>query len=528
MRLTKAARLLAAGVLLLGGTLACSGEGEEPENVLPEPRDRLEYASTDIPNDRAADAVSSALGRLDPCALVDPRGGNVPGYPASSEVEARSPHSCEVTNPEGEKVTMTFGVELATSDRFTNQLTSFGGAKAYVLAGPSKHTFCRVALPVSFTHSIEVRASSGGVDSHACADAKGFAALAATRLENPDGFELPAGPTRWTACDVLRSAVELTPKTELRSGWDLTTGLDQCGVWDKSGGSLGGIELQPVMPHTYLTIEYDDPSPDFPRDLGTVRGRRLNGYHSGACVIEWTERRPPAAIAKGEVARFQVSATSCRKAKRLVADIAKVIDSDRVARPADPQRPVLYAPDEPDIPAAGACVDVANFEQADCEPYADAEAPTNGQETIDEATADPNVNCAIAVEAVQEHIGSTLQPVTALNGTDATGKPRYMCGFVEPTHALQVWIAASKDPMNQEAGSEVAGHPANDVTTKSDGIRQLWVALDGSEQPGHLYAEVRVLPSRSTGMYSDSPVDTLPLADLDEAMSDIVAAHFVD
>ena len=525
---TRAARLLAVCAILIAGTVACTGDQDTPAEESQVPPDRLEYASTDIPEDRASDAVASALGRLDACALIDPKGANVQGYPASSEVEARSPHSCQVTNPESDDVTITLGVEFPTDERFSSQLTSLGGSKAYVVANPTTTTFCEVEIPVSFTHAIEVRSSDLGVDTNACADAKGFAATVASRLDEPDDHELSKGPARWTACDILGSATDLNGKTEFRSGADSVFGLDKCGVWEKSGGSSGGgLDLQPVAPNSYLSVEYDTPANDeFPRDLGTTSGRKLNGYDDGACVLQWNEWDVPKAIAKGQVARFQVSTPSCKQSKQFVADIARVVDSEEAHTSADPQRPVLYDPSEPDAPAAGACIDVESFDEADCKPYVDADAPADGEDTISAAQADPNVNCAIATDAIEEHFGSQMSPVTAVNGITSDGKPRYMCGFVEQSHALQVWIVASQDPMGQVPGSEFGGHEAHDVTTASEGLREMWVALDDPEESGHLYAEVRVLPSRESGQYSDSPVDDKPLELLDEAMTDIVEAHF--
>ncbi|MDN5856764.1 MAG: hypothetical protein L0K86_28805, partial [Actinomycetia bacterium] len=514
----------AACAVVLVGVVGCSDAADPAkDDPSPTPRDRIEYASQDIPEDRAADAVESALGRLDACALIDPRGVDVKRFSASSELEAQSPHSCAVTNGEYEDVSVTLGVELSTEDRFTNKVTSLGGAKAYIL-GADKNTFCRVALPVSFTHTIEFRGSSSGVDSHACATVKSFAAAAAERLDDPDSVELGRDRARQTACNILRPAIDLKRGTEIRYGSDFLSGMDRCEAWESPKADDMFV---PVSPNAYLSIEYGEPTADYyEEDFGTIAGRQIHGDSSAGCVLAWDERKPPSSVADGDVAQFRVSSTSCKKSERLVSDITTVIDQDRVKSSGAPQRPVLYEPDEADSPAVGACADISTFEESDCEPYADADAPSTGEQTIDEAAADPNVNCAIAQDAVQEHFGADMRPVTAVYGADASGKPRYACGFVEESHALQVWVVASEDPMNQTPGSEIDGHPTHDVTTVSEGTRQMWVALDDPERPGHLFAEVRVLPSRDHGMYSDSPVNEKPLEKLDEAMTDIVSAHF--
>lgn len=515
--------VLAASVtLVLVG--ACSADAGSDADNEREQAPTVEYESgVTTPHDRDPEAVDAALARLDPCALIDPAGADVKGYPKSSEVEVRSPHSCEVTNPDQDEVTLTSGVEFETAERFSKELTSLGGAKAYVLASPTNSTFCQVALPVSFTHSIEVRATNYGVGSDACADAKGFAALAAERLGHPERLELPSGPARWSACDILRPAVNPKRNAELRFGWDFTTGMDQCGVWAKSGGSLGsGLELEPTAPTSDLSIWYESSEFDYDDYYGTVAGRRLDGYDSGQCTLDWDEREAPAAVAGGLVLRFEVSASSCKKAKRLVAEIAKVLDGKRVTTAADPQRPVLYAPDESDVGAPGGCVDLAEYATADCKVFVDADVPDDSEELVRAASDEPGVSCAIAEEAVQAHFGEEMSPITAAHGVDVTSQPARMCGFTEPSHSRQVWIDVSPDPLPYEPTSEIDGHDAYDDMVSSEGTRQLWVDVDA----GYLYGEVRVTPDRSTGMYSDSPVNEKPLDKLDEAMTEIVAERF--
>lgn len=522
MALSRTPLALGACAIVVAGVIGCSADDADQDSSI-EPRERVEYAATEIPEDRAPDAVESALGRLDACALIDPQGAGVKGFPASAELEARSPHSCDVTNDDYKDVSVTLGVELSTKDRFTNELTSVGGAKAYVL-GSSKDTFCRVALPVSFTHTIEFRGSDSGGDAHACAAVKSFAAVAAERLDDPESMELGQDRARQTACDILRASVELKPGTEIRYGSDFIAGMDRCEIWESP--KTGEI-LLPVAPISYLSIEYGGPVADYyDKSFGTVAGRRVHGDDSTGCVLAWEEWKPPAPVSDGDVTRFRVSAPSCKKSERMVADIAEVLDQERAQHRSAPQRPVLYEPGDYDSPAVGACADVASFEESDCEPYADADAPTTGEQTVESAAADPNVNCAISKDAVQEYFGADMSPVTAVFGADATGKPRHACGFVEESHALQVWIVASEDPMNETPGSEIEGHPVHDVTTASEGTREMWIALDDPEQPGHLYAEARVFASRDHGMYSDAPVNDKPLEKLDEAMTEVVSAHF--
>ncbi|MGH3358832.1 MAG: hypothetical protein ACRDO7_08510 [Nocardioidaceae bacterium] len=523
----------ALAAVALSVIAACSNASEETAADPFEPLPTVEYASGKVPLDRDADAVTAALTRIDPCALVDPKGAGVRTYAESRRPEADGPHVCEISNANYDDVRVTLGVELPATggslgghDRFTRDLVTLGGAKAYVAEQDS--TFCRVALPVSFTHAIEFVGSDMGVGADACAAATGFAAVAARRLERPGRVEQPRGPDRWSMCDLLGDAVGTLPKgTELRMGSDFLRGIDGCGVWQTHGEKLGmGGELLPVAAKVSLEIEYTSPEPEFDRFHGTVNGRRLDGYTSGGCVLAWNEWDAPGASAGPQVARLKVNAPTCGRGKKLVAQVTKVLDDRPPPSESAPQRPVLYDPDEPDVAAPAGCADLAEFATADCAAYAETDVPDGGVEVIRGAEADPNVNCALALDAVRAHFGERMRPVTAVHGAAADGSPAYACGFVEPSHATQVWIRASSEPMGQEPGSEIGGHPARDLTTAGEGMRQLWVALDGAQDRGHLYAEVLVRPDRSTGMFSDSPVDELPLRKLDELMTDLVDEHF--
>lgn len=526
------------GSLLVAATLlavsACTGDSDEPADPF-EPLPKVEYATGSVPQDRDADAVTAALARIDPCALLDPAAADLKGYPKSLPAEADGPHVCEIENAGYDEVRVALGVELPATggplsgnDRFTRDLVTLGGAKAYVNAVDS--TYCRVALPVSFTHAIEFTGSAGGIGGDSCHGPKGFAAAAARTLERQGPALSQRGPGRWPACTLLREAVgELPQRKELRMGADFLYGMDECGVWQTSGSSkLGvtGAELQPVAADVSLQLEYTSPEPEYGRDFGTVNGRVLDGYRGPGCNLAWNEwAAPPSVDGDRQVARLKLSAPGCARARELAGRVTKVLDHDR-PRLEQPQRPVLYAPDEADIAAPRGCENIPDFAAVDCAAYTSPDVPEGGIEVIRAAEADPNVNCAFALDAVRRYLGEQMRPVTAVHGVDDAGAPAYACGFAEPDHRRQLWIRASSQPMGQEPGSEVAGRPARDLATRSEGMRQLWVALDGATDRGHVYAEMLVTPDRSTGMFSDSPVDRKPLGALDEVLADIMTEHF--
>lgn len=332
------ARLLAVGAVLLGGTVACSGD-DSADTHSP----RVENA--DVPADRADEAVHAGLGRIDPCALIDPAGAGIKHFSAAPYVREPSPHSCEIIDDAG-SVSVDIGTEFSTEDRSNASLDPVAGAKAYVV--PSSDLMsCNVALPVSFTHAIIFDAYPNVDVRDPCDDAKAFARAAVKRLKQPAGVAYPKGPTTLSACDLMRPTIDLSDGEELRSGWDVKSGIDLCGVAENPGDGEGS-QLESSVLGPRLSIEYARPSFSYDyTKAGKVRGRQVarNG-----CTLAWNEPKVLKS-ADGLVARFELTEKPCDTAKDLARDIMKVIDQGRSAKSATAQRPLLYQAGEPDAPA---------------------------------------------------------------------------------------------------------------------------------------------------------------------------------
>lgn len=114
----------------------------------------------------------------------------------------------------------------------------------------------------------------------------------------------------------------------------------------------------------------------------------------------------------------------------------KALDGPPPAQP-NPKHPLVYKSGEPDVAAAGACADFGGV--GECEPYHQVDAPTGAREVLQRVKADPNVNCAIAVDAVSKHLGQGFRPVTATGRSD-TLRTR-TCDFVEQSHKLRVSVS---------------------------------------------------------------------------------------
>lgn len=519
MRRVKLARVLVAGAVLFGGAVACSDDSTDAESG----SERPDSLNVDVPEDRADEAVDAALGRIDPCALIDPAGVGIKRSFAAAHVTELSPHSCGFDDDAG-SVGVVIGAEFSNERRFDASLESLGGAKAYVVPSEGLSS-CTVALPVSFSQAIVLRATPFAATRDACDDAKAFARTAAKRLKRPASVAYPNGPTTLTACELMRQTVDLSDGEEVRHGdEDRTFGVDVCGVMESPGDGEGS-ESGSAVSGPQLSIKYTGPSfSDEYRRAGKVRGRRLAVMTLSGCTVAWNEP----AISKsadGRVAQLELVGSSCEETKRFVRDITKVIDQDQPSKSATAQRPVLYQAGKPDAPAPGACIDLVDFAESECRPYVETDAPSDGEETIEAAGEDPNVNCAIATDAIEEHYGASLRPVTAIGRLGMHEADVRRCGFVDESHAIEVWIGVSDEPMRVPGESEIGGHPARDATPtiSSDYLtRDLAVALDDEDAPGLLYGKVVLRPGRGREYIGDDG----QLDDLDEVMTDIADAHF--
>lgn len=115
-----------------------------------------------------------------------------------------------------------------------------------------------------------------------------------------------------------------------------------------------------------------------------------------------------------------------------------------------PQRPLLHGPDDSDSPYPGACADLGDA--ADCVPYARTTVPS-GDELLD--TTDPDVFCAVAMDAVATVFGEDMEPVTTGEGG---------CHFVSPERLVQLTFDVRPDRLSSATGHgpervTIAGHP---------------------------------------------------------------------
>jgi hypothetical protein len=183
-----------------------------------------------------------------------------------------------------------------------------------------------------------------------------------------------------------------------------------------------------------------------------------------------------------------VTAPDCPRAERVAAEVAGAPAESQAV----PGLALLYRPDEPDLPVAGAC----GYYSADperCRPYAGVPVPGNRTDAIRAAAIDPHANCALALDAVP-----ALRPVV---------DDRLGCVFVEPTRTTRVAVRLTPGRVGagpDATGTTVAGLPAWIAGRAEAGwqTRRLDVVLPHS---GTLSVTVYAAPP--VGSTRDSPAD---------------------
>lgn len=446
-------------------------------------------------------AVVAALRQVDACALLDARAA---GFPAGSRPVALGPHRCELRAKDGARVTVRLGIWFPARDRLGDFYPrTLGGAKAYVERwGNEPRSMRFLHLPVSRSLSVRFIALAGATPTtrDLCAVAAASASEAAIRLARPEtlrpGADRPMAS--WDPCAALGTALD-DPY-----GYHLD---------HESMGDYGvdGCFADPVRPPTGEAIRLR---------LGYGRAytggvpKRIAGRPTmvsdtpDVCTVRWSNG--PAG--SGTEQLLELSAPDCPRAEQLMT---AVLRAPTTGSPVAPRQGLIYRPDEPDLPVAGACGFYA-ADPARCQPYAAMAVPGNRADLVRAATADAHVNCAFAVDAVRELAGGTLRPVV----DDAVG-----CVFVEPTRTVRVTVRLAPGRLPAEPNAtrtSMAGLPVHVVESVESPwhVRRLDVAL-----PYGGTLSVTAHASAKAGSTRDDPVDPAQLDVADAVAEQIATTH---
>lgn len=402
-------------VLVVGGCVgAPTGEQERPATSSPTPP-----GGQARPQDRDREAVLAALREVDLCAVLD-----APDV-TNDEPVASEPFSC-TAGPVRVAV-----VPLGHEERVSMAARVVGGVKAYV------DDRCVVHLPVSFT--VAVAFSAGG----SCQAVTEVAARASAVLADPAAAR---GRPRWDPCTVLDAVLEPEP--------------DRLFL----GTELGACQYLGVAPEQEALLSFVEPTPAGRARAATVGGTDVAIYEDDDnCGIRWRQRPFDSPYAQTQDYPVTVFSVDCAYSTRLAEGAIGLLGQP--APRGEPQRPLLYGPDEPDGPYLGYCAYLADDNDARrCEPARDVPVP-------DELTGtdDPQVMCAMAAGSVRERFGEALRPV-AVAGEG--------CHFVGRERVLVVTFAVRKGVLGDGEVTTVAGRRAV-VETRDGGIDHAVAAGDG-------------------------------------------------
>lgn len=473
--------------------------------------------------DRPADEVRAASASLAPCALLDADVAAEHGVTAPPVAQL---FSCAIED----SVVVTTSVPFGQNERFWQERVDFQGVVAY--RSPAVLESCDLMLPTSFGAAIVFDQHEYGAP-YDCTEVDAFAAAAVEKLKSdPESLQRPDGGDGIVACDVFEEAIGEAPEGMSFRARSLVSGdgLDACGLWadpDDSG-------FQAVEPQSGLWLNLRAPLAEFSSQGGwqrhekvLVAGREvMQDSDDRACDLFFDVR--PAAEAEGKVLAAVVSGPDCAAAAELMTRMVPLLDAATPA-PADAGG-LLFASDEPDSPAVGACVDALVQAERECTPFDRPEVPPSPADRLSRGVVDADVLCALAADPVRTRLGDEPKPVTVMSdGQGGTQIPRgaEVCEFVVPSHAVVVRVAASLTPLAEVRDTvkqEFAGHPASVQANEDEHRSTAWVAFGEPDEAGHLIVEVQVWPDRDEGLFDTSPIDVSPLENFELIAGGVAAA----
>ncbi len=446
----------------------------------PERPKMVDHPKAEVPKDRDA---RPALRRLDYCGLLAAAG--------ATGLDARpGPFACD--GKLGHERVSIRVTELDSATRLRTPARDLGGAKAYVPDAPAG---CTVHLPVSFTLALTLSA----IDTP-CPRLEPAATKVVTTLADPAGARTEP---YWDACGALSATLDsLDDRGEVDNAYDRA--LQACHQGD---------DVQLSLFHDFADRPW--------RPTGTVAGTpaTVDEVDSG-CWVSW--RRSPATVphTPGLVPMATVVAGDCARAKETAGAAIGVLRSPPPA--GDARQPVFYAPTEPDAPFPGACAYTRIGPQSTCEPAINLAVPAGWPEILATSETDPNMDCAVATEAVGARFGPRASPVTMVfNGLGS-------CYFLTPERLVELEVDVRPESVTSIApmvrdGTRVtiAGHPGYQLPDAQSGERAIQVGLTGDpDDEGTLFVRLRVGQVRPERGLSQAD-----LAKLTPLIADVLNAH---
>lgn len=465
--------VLIACVTVASCTTSVAGQPRPAPNSATQPGG--EPARTPKPPDRDPLAVTLALRRLDACALFDLNAVKASGNPQAMLLPI-GPHACMIS-PTSDYSPGDHGVEVSVGDgantlyTFDGKPVTIGGAKAYELRDyHSSSKRCELFFPVSFTRGITFSYDVfDNVDT--CQVLNGVAGASVPKLRNPD--TLTVDPARrpfavWDGCSFLARLLGPDAQNYTYKPDGTPDPFSGCETTKKRDGKTPGKDTPIASPA--LEITYDKP-PKAPNPTRTIGSKvaEVHDYHTSGCALSWNQADSGAGNEWYSALMIKLTAATCDSAAQLAEKAITLAGQAPPDASGQPLRNLLYAPQDNDSGAVGACVDFgADPSHTDCEPYHPASVPQGTTAILAAAKANRNVQCAVFADSVSALYGKTMSPLTW--GAH--------CFFVEPTHTLQLRVNVDPDNAPGDYGqdpsiysdrreTQIAGKPAVTFWDKS-------------------------------------------------------------
>ncbi|WP_158879814.1 DUF3558 family protein [Amycolatopsis anabasis] len=522
--------ILAAVAAALMVCLVCTGCASEiAGKALPEgagggqPEQR-----TPKPKDRDLQAVTVALRKLDACGVFDVELAKSRGATTATPL-ATGPHGCMLApkpdySPGDDGIEVQVGVSSDQSSRYRATPVTVGGAKAYESKDyGSSAKRCELVVPVSFTRGIEFKYQSYD-DVDTCPVVRQYAEAAVAKLRNPDTITVDTAKrpfAAWDGCVFLTQVLGADANNYTYQPSGTKDEFSGCETRRKEG--TGRPSYDPK-----LEVFYDQvlEKPEGPRQIG---GKTVEVKQVGSCVLTWDQADSGTGNKWLATLKFKLTAADCEQGAKLAEQAMRLADQAPPDANAQPQRPLLFAPDENDTGAVGACADFgATGGQADCEPYHETKVPQGTEAIMSASDSDRNLWCAVYADAVKAHFGPELKALT-------WGEH---CFFVEPTHTLSLRMNVDSENVPADYGdrpdlyverqeTQIAGKPAVTFYDKRKSTFDIYLSPWGDlGRRGNLHIGVEALPGRGDDSRNDAQLDPAKAQAGIQAMTDTVQRYF--
>jgi len=404
---------------------------------------------TPMPQGRDGAAVTAALRAIDPCALLDPEVARQNGIPGATPI-ALGPHACVMAPTADFEPGDDLGVQVQVGEyrdqglRYFGAPTIVGGAKAYQYATTESHPTCRLVVPVSFELVVKFSYQlSGGGNGDVCPKVRPYAESAVSKLRNPAAIAPASRPySAWDGCTLLATTLPGDEAKKYR--------YQPNGVKDPLAGcetfATEGRDMGPRFEMFYSTpAELHGESRSI---AGKTVGMNLLGQD---CQAVWNDGPSGNQNKWYATVTVQLSAKNCDTA----AALAERMMGLATGKPGQvaPAAELLYAPNDNDTGARGACVDLGvTGGLPDCEPYQPVALASSPQQILADAGQNRNVQCAVFNDAVVALYGKEFVPVTW--GAH--------CFFVDPAHEIMILVNVDPTYVPADYGQ---GSPGRRETT---------------------------------------------------------------